>query len=316
MATNLLTINKQPLLFMFDQLKSQLLLLLSSSYYNHSPPLLTVRPPLMNNGNRCTLKTFPLLCNILQSNNNTQSHQQQPQNGTTVRTPTTTLNELELDHFRKLTSKWWSGMEFAPLRSMNSLRVPFIVEAYQSKLSPIQIENKSNTRLSLNGVKLLDIGSGGGILSEALARLGAHVTGIDPVEENVKAASMHADVSFSSNSDHVPAYKFSTIEEFSTNSVNLGAFDGIIASEVLEHVDNIDNFLKCALDCLRPGGYFFVTTINQTPLAYVTVIRAAEDIFGLVPKGTHKYEKFVPPNALSLVLNDCKYKYCEIYFFY
>lgn len=204
----------------------------------------------------------------------------------------TTVDQRELEQFRKLSSRWWNGPEFAPLRAMNHLRVPLITEQFYGDST-------------LDGIKLLDIGSGGGFLSEALARLDGDVTGIDPVEENIEAAKEHSLISFRKNLNKAPKYVRTTIEDFCEE--NGEKFDGVIASEVLEHVDNIGLFLESLVKCIKPGGYLFVTTINQTPIAYLGAIFAAENILGLAPKGTHQYEKFVPPHALNLVLRDCKY---------
>ena len=205
----------------------------------------------------------------------------------------TTIDQRELEQFRKLSSRWWNGPEFAPLRAMNHLRVPLITEQFYGDSS-------------LDSIKLLDIGSGGGFLSEALARLGGNVTGLDPVEENIRAAREHSSISFRKDLKKAPNYVQGTIEDFCLSPENVEQFDGVIASEVLEHVDNISLFLESLVKCIKPGGYLFVTTINQTPIAYLGAIFAAENILGLAPKGTHQYDKFVPPHALNLVLRDCK----------
>lgn len=99
-----------------------------------------------------------------------------------------------------------------------------------------------------------------------------------------------------------PEYVASTIEDFAKVESNIAKFDGVIASEVIEHVDNIESFLRSGLACLRPNGYLFITTLNQTPIAYLTAILMAENVLGVVPKGTHEYDKLVSPAALSLVL--------------
>ena len=206
------------------------------------------------------------------------------------------VSPAEVAKFRRHADRWWSGPEFAPLRSMNSLRVPLISSAYTQVWTP----KAANQPLA--GVKLLDIGCGGGILAEALARLGAQVTGIDPVAESIEAARAHASSSFSSSLHSQPSYLNSSIEALAAEPANADAFDGVIASEVLEHVDNIELFLRSALAVLRPStGRLFLTTINQTPLAYLTVVLAAEAV-GLVPKGTHEYSKLVSPEALRLLL--------------
>lgn len=213
----------------------------------------------------------------------------------------TSVNEAEVAKFRRHCDRWWSGPEFAPLRSMNSLRVPLISSTFaEEHLNQQSSTKKSDSAQPLAGVKLLDIGCGGGILSEALARLGATMTSIDPVVESVQAARTHATSSLRPPAI-TPKYLDCSIEAMAADPANTSAFDGVIASEVLEHVDDIALFLRSALTVLRPSGRLFITTINQTPLAYLTVILAAESI-GLVPRGTHEYSKLVPPDALRLLL--------------
>lgn len=202
------------------------------------------------------------------------------------------ISEQEKQKFRQLANKWWSGPEMLPLRTMNHLRVPFITESFMHR-KEVELDQTK----PLKDIKLLDIGSGGGLLSEPLARLGAQVVGLDPVEESVLVAREHC-----REMATPPEYVASTIEDFARDESNVGKFDGVIASEVLEHVDNIESFLSSSLACLRPNGYLFITSINQTPIAYLTAILFAENVLGVVPKGTHEYDKLVSPQALSLVL--------------
>lgn len=209
------------------------------------------------------------------------------------------VDENELSKFRKLADKWWNGAEFSSLRNMNQLRVPFVAE-------PFIATAFKKPHVPLDGIRILDIGCGGGILSEALARLGATVVGIDPVRESISAAIVHADTTFARDPHRQPTYKCCTIEELSAD-FRVGEFDAIVASEVVEHVDNLNSFLECTIGCLRPGGHLFVTTINQTPLSYFAAIIAAERILKLLPRGTHDYERFVPPKAFSLLLKDRKF---------
>ena len=193
----------------------------------------------------------------------------------------------EVKKFQNHSSRWWNGPEFAPLRSMNNLRVPFIRDSFNVN--------------DLNGVRLLDIGCGGGILAESLARLGANVTAIDPVPESIQIAIEHAKSSGFDTNVPAPEYLCTTIESLAETHAN--HFDGVIASEVLEHVDDLELFLRSALQCLRSdgSGCLIVTTINQTPLAYATIIFAAEKM-GLIPSNTHDYDRFVPPESLRLLL--------------
>lgn len=215
----------------------------------------------------------------------------------------TSINMNELNKFRKLSNNWWKGEEFLSLRNMNQLRVPFIVDAFQSFDYMKSFE--MDARFPLNNIKLLDIGCGGGILAESLARLGANITGIDPVNENIQVAKYHLKQSMP-NAKITPDYQCITIEEFGAQLENQNAFDGIIASEVLEHIEDFDSFLRHSISCIKPGGFFFITTINQTLFSYIGAIFLAEYIFGWLPKGTHEYSKFIPPSSLSLILQDCK----------
>lgn len=213
-----------------------------------------------------------------------------------------TVSEEELNKFRSFDeNNWWTGREFEALRAMNQLRVPFIRDAF---------EVLTNSSKPLNGIKLLDIGCGAGILSEPLARLGANVTAIDPIQNNINIAINHSinDKQLS----HKIVYECVTIEELSQRSENIESFDGVIASEVIEHIDNIELFLTSSLKCLKSGGKLFVTTINQTPISLITAILLAENVFKLLPKGTHEYNKFVGPQALTLLLRECKSQFMSL----
>lgn len=215
-------------------------------------------------------------------------------NHVTVRkTNGTSLSESEMAHFRSHSSHWWSGPEFAPLRTLNSLRVPLISSTYAG-------EGQSQQQKPLTGVRLLDVGCGGGILSEPLARLGAIMTSIDPVAENIQAAKAHAAATLGPRVV-IPRYLDCSIEAFAADPLNAEAFDGVIASEVLDHVDDVSLFLRSCLAVLRPSGHLFISTINQTFLAYLTIIFAGE-LLGFIPKGTHEYRKLVPPESLRFLL--------------
>ncbi|OXB83162.1 UNVERIFIED_CONTAM: hypothetical protein H355_014418 [Colinus virginianus] len=150
----------------------------------------------------------------------------------------------------------------------------------------------------LSGIRILDVGCGGGLLSEPLGRLGASVTGIDPLEENIRTADQHK--SFDPVLAKRIQYKSGSLEEIVEESVE--TFDVIVASEVVEHVADLEMFIKCCSQVLKPGGSLFVTTINKTQLSYILGIVVAEKILGIVPEGTHEWEKFVPPEELQQLL--------------
>jgi len=202
-----------------------------------------------------------------------------------------TLSEEEIDKFRKLANAWWDSKgPFKALHSLNKLRVPFIRNGIQS-YQPLAV-TQSFPVPPLSGYKILDVGCGGGILSESLARLGAQVTGIDPCEESISAASLRASNSKMTNLK----YEVTTIEELMLTSST--KFDAITASEVIEHLDNQEYFIQMCSSLLKPGGSLFLTTINKNYLSWALGIIAAEYVFSLVAKGTHDWEKFISPNDL------------------
>ncbi|XP_063522513.1 ubiquinone biosynthesis O-methyltransferase, mitochondrial isoform X2 [Pongo pygmaeus] len=150
----------------------------------------------------------------------------------------------------------------------------------------------------LLGMKILDVGCGGGLLTEPLGRLGASVIGIDPVDENIKTAQCHK--SFDPVLDKRIEYTVCSLEEIVEETAE--TFDAVVASEVVEHVIDLETFLQCCCQVLKPGGSLFITTINKTQLSYALGIVFSEQIAGIVPKGTHTWEKFVSPETLESIL--------------
>ncbi|NXN95275.1 COQ3 protein, partial [Rhinopomastus cyanomelas] len=203
------------------------------------------------------------------------------------------VDPLELKKFQLLAHKWWDEEgEYAALHSMNDIRVPFIRDTLLSRSSNFHLGSP------LSGVKILDVGCGGGLLSEPLGRLGASVTGIDPVEDNIRTADQHK--SFDPVLAERIQYKSSSLEEIVEESME--TFDVIVASEVVEHVADLEMFIKCCSQVLKPEGSLFITTINKTQLSYVLGIVVAEKIMGILPEGTHEWDKFVPPEELRHLL--------------
>ncbi|GFO03519.1 ubiquinone biosynthesis o-methyltransferase, mitochondrial [Plakobranchus ocellatus] len=208
----------------------------------------------------------------------------------------TTIDEEEVSKFSALSAMWWDeGGEFEALHSLNELRVPLIRDALVSK----KTLNEYDRTKPLDGFWVLDIGSGGGILSEPLARLGASVVGVDASEENIKIAQAHL--------IHDPAirdrvkYVHSTVEEIAQTQA--GKFDAVVASEVLEHVADANTLVTSACQLVRPGGSIFFTTLNKTRIAHLLGVIVAENVLGLVSPGTHDWEKFVAPKDLSYMLH-------------
>uniref|UniRef100_A0A8C6RGM0 Ubiquinone biosynthesis O-methyltransferase, mitochondrial n=1 Tax=Nannospalax galili TaxID=1026970 RepID=A0A8C6RGM0_NANGA len=208
-------------------------------------------------------------------------------------TSQTTVDSNEVKTFLALAHKWWDEQGvFAPLHSMNDLRVPFIRDNL--------LKTSANHQLGkpLSGMKILDVGCGGGLLTEPLGRLGASVIGIDPVDENIKIAQHHK--SFDPGLRKRIEYRACSLEEIVEETAE--TFDAVVASEVVEHVIDIEAFMQCCYRVLKPSGSLFVTTINKTQLSYALGIVFSEQIAGIVPKGTHTWEKFVSPEKLESIL--------------
>jgi 2-polyprenyl-6-hydroxyphenyl methylase/3-demethylubiquinone-9 3-methyltransferase len=200
------------------------------------------------------------------------------------------LNAEELHLFEGLAKEWWDERgKFRALHAFNPARLTFIVEEAR-RWRPAQ----STGFRPLDGLELADIGCGGGILSEPLARLGARVTGIDPVEQSISAARAHAQ-----NLRLPISYRAGTAEDLARENC---VFDAVIASEVVEHVADIDAFLKTCRTLCRPGGLFILSTLNRTAKSYGLAILAAERILGLIPAGTHDWKKFIKPEELDRTL--------------
>lgn len=199
-----------------------------------------------------------------------------------------TIDLEETARFERLASLWWDPKgPFRPLHRMNQLRTEWIREEVLK-----HVERKApGVNQPLMGLRVLDIGCGGGILSEAMARLGATVTGIDVVERNLLVARRHAE------KEGLPIhYRCIAVEDLSQEGQ---IFDVVLNMEVVEHVADLPLFLKSVSTLVRPGGLLFVATLNRTILSYGVAIVGAEWIFRWLPKGTHQWRKFVKPCELS-----------------
>ena len=204
------------------------------------------------------------------------------------------MNIKNLDHdevkkFDDLAAKWWDpDGEFKPLHQINPLRVGFI-----------------NERANLEGIKVLDVGCGGGILAEALSKLGAKVTGIDASEQTIGVAQNHSNAVRSDVS-----YYQTTIEEFIANKPE-EKFDVITCLEMLEHVPSPGEIIKTCSTILKDDGDIFFSTINRNPRSYLFAIVGAEYILNLLPKGTHDYRKFIKPSELAKWIRDARLSQIE-----
>ncbi|CAL7942304.1 unnamed protein product [Xylocopa violacea] len=202
-----------------------------------------------------------------------------------------TVDPVQVDRHSRLRDGWWDS-ETALLK-MNNIRVKFISDG----LANVGLPQKC-PYLPLEGLQILDIGCGGGILSESLARIGADVTGIDASDNLIALAKEHAtlDTSIKGKLN----YAQGAIEEYSEN--NKETFDAVVASEVIEHVNNKEMFLKYCIETLKPGGSIFITTFNKTLLSWFGGIIVAEHVLKIVPKGTHDWKKFTPPAEMQSLL--------------
>ncbi|GAV00438.1 hypothetical protein RvY_11285 [Ramazzottius varieornatus] len=212
-------------------------------------------------------------------------------------------DEGEHGFFQKMSGQWWkTDGNFQPLHAMNRLRVPLIRDSFLAYCSPrIDAEAYRNNAVPFAGTKILDVGCGGGILSEPLARLGGDVTGIDMVAENVRNARAHWTKSLSRRPNPVGSveYSCSTLEELSQEETSPLLYDIVVCSEVVEHVKDLDGFISAVSAVVKPGGLVVVTTINRTVVSWAAAIVGAEYAMRLVPKGTHHYGKFVTPEELG-----------------
>ena len=211
----------------------------------------------------------------------------------------TTADQTEIDNFAALSDQWWDQKgPMAPLHAFTPVRIDYILQAI-GRFFPI----KTDVKPSLAGLKILDIGCGGGLLAEPMARLGAEVTGIDVTAPAISAAKTHAE-----SMQLAIDYQVITAENLAASSAK---FDVIYASEVIEHVANRPLFIKAIATMLAPTGVVVITTINRSLPALIFAKFALEYIVRLVPAGTHDPRKFVRPaelraefSAAGIVLDD------------
>lgn len=203
--------------------------------------------------------------------------------------------EEEVAKFSAVGNDWWdksASSGTGPLHAMNPIRVEFI-------RSHLAVENSTQDLFEaqqLKNLSILDVGCGGGLLAESLARLGANVTAIDPSEQNIQVASNH------SKTDRLTAninYKVTTVDELCKSDEK---FDAVCSLEVIEHVDNPAMFLRACSGCVKPGGSLFISTLNRSNKAYLVAILGAEHLLRIVPKGTHDWNKFIKPNELTSMI--------------
>ncbi len=198
------------------------------------------------------------------------------------------VNKKEIEKFSSMAAEWWDpDGKFKPLHKFNPIRIKYIKE---NIIKQFKLKNKVKP---LSGISILDIGCGGGLLSEPMSKLGANVTGIDASIKNIKIAKLHA----KKNKLKIN-YSCSSPEKLKINT----KFDVILNMEIVEHVEDISFFLKSCTKLLKKNGLMFVATINKTLKSYIFAIIGAEYILRWLPIGTHEWEKFVKPDELKEIL--------------
>ena len=201
---------------------------------------------------------------------------------------TSTINKKEIEKFSRIAEEWWNPTgKFKPLHKFNPIRISYIKE---NIISSLKLKNEKKP---LEKVKILDIGCGGGLLSEPMSRLGAQVVGIDASDKNIKVAKLHA------KKNHL------NIKYLCASPETLNAktkFDVILNMEIIEHVEDIDFFLNSCSKLLKKNGVMFIATLNKTLKSYLFAIVGAEYILRWLPIGTHEWEKFVKPDDLISIL--------------
>ena len=196
-----------------------------------------------------------------------------------------TVNKKEIDKFSKLATEWWDpNGKFKPLHKFNPIRLNYIKESIKEKFG------KKKEPTVLKNVKILDIGCGGGLLCEPLSKLGARVVGIDASEKNIKIAKTHA----KKNNLKIDYYCASP-----ENFISKKKFDVVLNMEIVEHVEDVNLFLKESSKFLKKDGIMFVATLNKTLKSYIFAILGAEYFLRWLPIGTHDWNMFIEPNKLE-----------------
>jgi len=211
----------------------------------------------------------------------------------------TTINKEEIQKFSNLAEEWWDvNGKFKPLHLFNPIRIEYILEKIKYHFN---LKSKNNN--FLRNLDILDIGCGGGLISEPLARLGGNVTGIDASEKNIKVAQVHA---IKSN------LKINYLKNSPEELKEFEKFDVILNLEIVEHVENVDLYLQSCYKLLKKGGIMFTATLNRTLTSYVKAIIGAEYILRWLPVGTHDWNKFIKPEELEKNLYNKKFSTIEI----
>jgi 2-polyprenyl-6-hydroxyphenyl methylase/3-demethylubiquinone-9 3-methyltransferase len=204
----------------------------------------------------------------------------------------TTLDPAEVEKFSKMAAEWWNPHgKFGVLHVFNPVRLTYVKEQVCARFARDPFDSRP-----FSGLRFLDIGCGGGLLTEPMARLGAEIVGVDPSEKNIKTATVHA-----LETELAIDYRCCTAEDLAAAGEK---FDVILNMEVIEHVKDPQAFTQICISMLKPEGLMFVATISRTLKSFGLAIIGAEYILGWLPKGTHHWEKFIKPDELKSWLGD------------
>jgi len=205
-----------------------------------------------------------------------------------------TINKDEIEKFSKLADEWWDiNGKFKPLHMFNPIRIEYILEIIST-----YFKIDKNKKIPLENLKILDIGCGGGLISEPMTRLGADVTGVDASDKNINIAKAHA------KKNNLNINYLNDVPE-KLDSKN--KFDIILNLEVVEHVKDLDLYLESCLKLLKPKGIMFTATLNRTLTSYVKAIIGAEYVLRWLPIGTHDWNKFIKPEELEKKIADLNF---------
>ena len=201
-------------------------------------------------------------------------------------TPPSTVDPAEIERFSRIAEEWWDPAgKFAPLHRLNPVRIGYIRDRAAAHWGREALSGQP-----LQGLSVLDIGCGGGLLSEPMARLGATVTGVDAAARNIAVAALHA-----GKQELAIDYRQGTAEALAAEGAQ---FDIVLALEIVEHVADVDLFLKSCGRMVKPGGLLFLSTLNRTTKAWLLAIAGAEYVLGWLPRGTHDWKKFLKPSEV------------------
>ncbi|WP_298840723.1 bifunctional 2-polyprenyl-6-hydroxyphenol methylase/3-demethylubiquinol 3-O-methyltransferase UbiG [uncultured Roseobacter sp.] len=203
-----------------------------------------------------------------------------------------TVDPAEVAKFEAMAAEWWDvNGKFKPLHMLNPCRLDYITSQIAG-----EFDRDLKGALPFKGLRILDIGCGGGLLSEPMARLGAEVVGADAAERNIPVAQIHAE-----QSGLTIDYRHTTAEALAEDGEQ---FDVVLNMEVVEHVASPIDYLTACRQLLKPGGLHICSTLNRNPKSYVMAIIGAEHVMRWLPKGTHEWSKFITPDELFALLSD------------